>query len=365
MAIAHDYLTQRGGAERVALSLLRAFPDATLHTLLYDPDSTYPEFRSARIVTSPLDRVPAFRRDPRLALPLLAPTASRFRVDADVVVASTSGWAHGFASTGRVLAYCHNPARWIYQTDEYLGRPAHRHPVGLPLLAARPLLRAWDQRAAARVTRYLANARVVADRIETSYGVEADVVPAPHTMHPDAERHEIPELTGRHGMHLLVSRLLPYKNVRAAIEAYRGTDHLLVVVGRGPEERRLRELLPANVVMLSGLSDAELRWLYAAADLLLAPSYEDFGLTPLEAGAFGTPVVALRAGGYLDTVVEGRTGVFFDAPTSGGIRAAVQRATGRDWDHAAIRAHAGTFTEDRFVERLRAEVAALTARPRP
>ena len=364
VAVAHDYLTQRGGAERVVLSLLRAFPDATLHTLLYDADATYPEFRDARIVTSALDRVGRFRRDPRFALPLLAPVASRFRVDADVVVASTSGWAHGFAATGRVLAYCHNPARWVYQTDEYLGRPARTSPVGLPLLAARPMLRAWDRRAARRVSRYLANARVVADRIQRAYGVEAAVVPAPVSMRTDAERQPVPALADTSGLHLLVSRLLPYKNVGAAIEAYRGTEHHLVVVGRGPEEQRLRDLLPPNVVLLSGLSDAELRWLYSRSVLLVAPSYEDFGLTPLEAGTFGTPVVALRAGGYLDTVVEGRTGLFFERPTSQGIREAVVQATSRAWDRGVIAAHAATFAEDRFVDRLRTEVAALAASPR-
>jgi len=112
VAIAHDYLTQRGGAERVVLTLMKAFPEATVHTTLYDPDGTYPEFRGARMVTSPLNRIGLLRRDHRRALPLLAQASSRMRVDADVTIVSSSGWAHGFDITGRSVIYCHSPARW-------------------------------------------------------------------------------------------------------------------------------------------------------------------------------------------------------------------------------------------------------------
>ena len=124
VAIAHDYLTQRGGAERVVLALHRAFPDATIHTTLYDPDGTYPEFRDARIVTSPINRIGPLRREHRAALPLLPYAVSRLRIDADVVVASSSGWAHGVPTTGRKIVYCHAPARWLYQADAYLGDEA-------------------------------------------------------------------------------------------------------------------------------------------------------------------------------------------------------------------------------------------------
>ena len=117
VAIAHDYLTQRGGAERVVLAMLRAFPGATVHTLLYDPEGTFPEFREAHVVTSPLNRLGPLRRDHRLALPLLAPSFSRLEIAADVVVCSSSGWSHGARVEGRKVVYCHTPARWLYQPD--------------------------------------------------------------------------------------------------------------------------------------------------------------------------------------------------------------------------------------------------------
>lgn len=368
IALAHDYLTQRGGAERVALSLLRAFPDATLYTTLYEPDATYPEFRDARIVVSPLNRVAALRRDHRLALPLLPFAAAALTVDADVVVASSSGWAHGFSYSPvtPVLVYCHNPARWLYQTDTYLGDDGAFSPRRLAVSALRPFLVRWDARAARRATTYLANSRVVRDRIHATYGIEADVVPPPHGMDPSLPTAAVPGLADwDSGYHLVVSRLLPYKNVQHAAEAFRGLPERLAIVGSGPMADDLARALPENVRLLSGLADAQMRHAYAHATALVAPSFEDFGLTPLEAGAYGKPTLALRAGGYLDTVVPGLNGAFFEEPTPDAIREAVIANRAVEWDADAIKAHVETFSEARFHDEIRRRVAALLTTPRP
>ena len=357
VAIAHDYLTQRGGAERVVLTLVKAFPEAAVHTTLYDPDGTYPEFAGADVRTSPLNRVGVLRRDHRLALPLLAAASSRMRIDADVVVASSSGWAHGFDTPGRRVVYCHNPARWLYQTDEYLGGAAWRSPLGPPVLAMRPFLKRWDRRRAANVDTYLANSRVVQRRIATTYGIDAELLPPPHGMDASAPRAPVPELADwEPGYALVVSRLLPYKNVDAVIEAVRGTGRRLVVVGRGPEEARLRATLPDHVRLLGGLSDAQLRAVYADAGVLVAASHEDFGLAPLEAAAFGVPAVALRGGGFLETVLEGETGLFFDRPSPEDIAAALAISDHHGWDGDRLRDRAEEFGETRFIERIRAIV---------
>jgi glycosyltransferase involved in cell wall biosynthesis len=364
VAIAHDYLTQRGGAERVLLSLTRAFPEAPVHTLFHAPDQTYPELRSVRVVTSPLSRVGPLRRDPRKALPLLAAAAGRTVIDADVVIASSSGWAHGMRTTGRMVVYCHNPARWLYQTEEYLGGPAWRSPIGPPLLALRPALRQWDRAAARRAHLYLVNSRVVQHRVAATYGRQATLMPPPHGMDSAAAREAVPGLADwvDDGWLLVVSRLRPYKHVDAAVDAVRGTAHRLVIVGDGPEGRRLRSRLPGNVRMLTGLSDAQLRWTYAGARLLLAPSQEDFGLTPLEAAAFGVPAVALRAGGYLDTVVEGSTGLFVDAPTPGDLRAGADAALARTWSRTALQEQAAAFGQEAFARRMQ-DLAVRVADP--
>ena len=358
VAIAHDYLTQRGGAERVVLAMARAFPEARIHTTLYDPEGTYPDFTEHDIVTSPLNRIGPVRRDHRLGLPLLARAASRLHVDADVVLVSSSGWAHGFRHTGRTLVYCYSPARWLYQTETYLGGPANRSAKGLALLGLRPALRRWDARAARRNDRYLAISRVVRDRIAATYGIEADVLPAPHSMDAGAEQAPVPDLVdwAASGYHLVVSRLLPYKNVDVVVDAVRGTSHRLVVVGAGPGRDALLAHRPENVRLVSGLSDAQLRWVYAHARVLVAPSIEDYGLSPLEAAVFGRPSLTLRGGGYLDTVREGVTGLHVDAPDAGLFRAGLAQAEAHTWDPAVLRAHAEGFSEAGFATRLHTEV---------
>ena len=361
LGLVHDYLTQRGGAERVVLSLSRSFPGAPIHTTLYDPEGTYPDFRALDVRASVLNRVGTFRRDHRVALPLLPLASASVRPTEDVVIASTSGFAHGFHAKGAVIAYCHAPARWLYQPEAYLGGPPWRGGRGIALGALAPALRWWDARAARRPARYLCNSRVVRDRIRDAYGIDARVVPAPHSMDAGAPRTPVDALAdwAGSGYHLVVSRLLPYKNVDVLVEAVRGTGHRLVVVGDGPLRDSLVGGAPCNVRFVRDLDDAELRWVYANADTLLAVSLEDYGLTPLEAAAFGVPSLSLRAGGYLDTVVEGVTGLHVDAAQPALVRAGLDEMGRHHFDAGALRAHAAEFSEAGFAQRLRAEVADL------
>lgn len=365
VAIAHDYLTQRGGAERVVLTMLKAFPGATVYTTLYNPERTFPEFKNERVVASPLNRLRFFREHHRVALPFLAPVSSRFEVDADLILVSSSGWAHGFAGDAPRLVFCHNPARWLYQTRHYLGQPAYKSMIGLATVAMRGRLRRWDKAAAARADRYLANSRVVRERIRRAYGIDAALLHPPHSVDVTAWRRPVPELeewADERGFDLLVSRLLPYKNVDKAIEGYRGSAERLVIVGHGPSYDQLAASLPSNVRMISGIEDDQLRWLYAECTLLIAPSMEDYGLTPLEAAAFGKPTIALRAGGYLDTIDEGVSGAYFDLLSPTEIAATLRLAHARDWDREAILAHAEKFSEGPFIAALQREVAELWER---
>ncbi len=358
VAIAHDYLTQHGGAERVVLALHRAFPEATIHTTLYDPDGTFPEFRDARIVTSPINRIGPLRREHRAALPLLPYAVSRLRIDADVVVASSSGWAHGVPTTGRKIVYCHAPARWLYQSDAYLRDEAGRSTKARALDVLGAWLRRWDRRAAAS-RRPLPRELHGGERTHRG-GIRhrRDRGAAAVRPRPCGEMSPVGAIAGwaDDGYLLVVSRLMPYKHVDVAVEAVRGLAERLVVVGHGPMAQHLRASAPENVTLLSGLTDAELRWTYAHARALVAPGLEDFGLTPLEAATFGVPTLALRGGGYLDTIDEQVNGTFFDEPTVDAVRAAITSSHDRQWDPDAIRAHAEAFSEGRFHARIRAEV---------
>lgn len=369
IALAHDYVTQRGGAERVALSMTRAFEGSPLHTTLYDPAGSFPEFDDVDVRPMRINHWGMLRRHHRLALPFLAEAVSHHHVDADVLVASSSGWAHGIPTDGRKVVYCHAPARWLYQTERYAGGGAERRSLrGTAVKLATNVLgshlREWDQRVAKTADRYLVNSTVVKRAVEEVYGIEAEVLAPP------------PALVGRHGAMteiigvgrpfvLCVARLLPYKNVDLVIEAVASIPGLdLVVVGTGPEQRRLEALAEkvGGTRLVGRVDDAELRWLYANTEGLVAASFEDFGLSPLEAAAFGKPTAALQDGGYLDTVKHGTTGIFFDRPEVDHIAGAVDTMIASTWSEEVITDHAESFSERRFIARMREIVKEELAR---
>jgi glycosyltransferase involved in cell wall biosynthesis len=327
-----------------------AFPDAPIHTSLYDPDATFPRFATLDVRPLPLNRVGVLRHHHRLALPVLAPAFSRLSVDARVTICSSSGWAHGARVSGRKVVYCYTPARWLYQPERYLGGASRWSAVALSAMA--PALKRWDRRAAASAHRYLVISRAVRARVADLYGIEAEILHPPVDLDTDGPAEPVPGLEP--GFFLCVSRLLPYKNVEAVVAAFRQLpERRLVVVGTGPLAASIRAGAPPNVSMAGQVSDAGLRWLYRSAAGLVAASHEDFGLTPVEAAAFGKPTVALRWGGFLDTTLEGTTGVFFDQPEPESIAQGIERLAATAWDPARLRAHAGRFSGQRFATRLR------------
>jgi glycosyltransferase involved in cell wall biosynthesis len=351
VALAHDYLTTVGGAERVVLSMAHTFPDAPIYTSLYEPDLVAPELRHGLdIRPSSLNRWGPLRRNYRLALPLMAPTFDRVVVDADVVLVSSSGWAHGLRTAGRKIVYCHNPPRWVYQRRDYA-------PPGRPMwwavaLALHPYLVRWDKRAERTCHRYLANSSIVAERIRQFYGREAEILPPPTAFEPTGEQEAVQGLDA--GFFVTVGRLIGHKNVASVVEAFASVpDQRLVVVGDGPERERLATLASSNVHFTGTVDDAQLRWLYANSTALVSASREDFGLVPLEAAAFGKPSVLLRFGGFLDTMDEDRTAVFFDRPDPTEISVAIRRAVDAGWDRTEITANVERFSAPRFARRLR------------
>lgn len=354
VALAHDYLTQRGGAERVVLSMLAAFPAATVHTSMYLPERTFPDFASKDVRTLALNRFSFFREDHRRALPLLAQSFARMHVHADLVVCSSSGWAHGLQTEGIKVVYCHTPARWLYQSDHYLRTSSRFTRTALEALT--PWLQGWDKKAARSADRYLTNSSVVRDRVAAIYGIGATVVPPPQTVDTKGDQDPIADVEP--GFFLCVSRLLPYKNVDVVIKAVTALKgQRLVVVGSGPERARLQALRTPGVRLLGSVTEAQLRWLYSNCQALVTASYEDYGLTPLEAAAFGKPTAALRWGGFLDTLIPDETGVFFDRPEPPMVAEALEALELHRWDPCALRAHAERFAQPHFVERLRSIVS--------
>jgi len=361
VAIAHDYLTQRGGAEKVVLAMHRGFSHAPLYTTLYSPAETYPEFGHIDVRTSVLNRFSVFRRFHRLAFPFLAFVSQRFRVPARLTIVSSSGWAHGFLTAGSKIVYCYSPARWLYQSESYLGEGRSLKRTVLQLMRAR--LRRWDRRHARSATKYFAISTVVRERIWQAYGIEAEVLPAPHSVDVSAAQEplDLTAIGSPDVFYLCISRLLPYKNVDVVVEAFNELNLPLVVVGAGPQERELAGLAGANVLLVKNLSDAQIRWLYAHSAAIVAASFEDYGLTPIEAAAYGKPSVVLRWGGFLDTVREEETGVYFDQPKPAMVAAAVLRSRQIEWDSQKLVSHSDTFGEAAFIERLRDELTRARA----
>jgi glycosyltransferase involved in cell wall biosynthesis len=352
VALAHDYLTQRGGAERVLLSMLRAFPGAPIQTSVYEPAMTFPEFRNAEVHTSLLNAFGPLRRHHRALLPVLAGAFASMTVDSEVALCSSSGWAHGCRAEGAKIVYCYTPARWLYQTDRYLGESVSGRAAGVGLKLLRSRLLRWDREAAQSAGVYLTLSSVVRDRIRAVYDRDAEIIPAPHSLNAKGPQVALPDIEP--GFFLCVSRLLPYKNVDRIVEAFRDrAQRRLVVVGEGPDAARLLRNLPPNVRMAGRVSDSGLRWLYANCAALVAASYEDYGLTPLEAAAFGKPSVVVRWGGFLDTVIDQETGVFFDSPEPAAINRALDAGDWNELDLTAILAQASRFDEQHFVARLR------------
>ncbi len=259
------------------------------------------------------------------------------------------------------LVYCHTPARWLYQTDRYLGKRASVAGSGRLLKQSalgtfRKHLESWDRAAAASADRYLVDSAASAKAVRHLYGLEAEVLAPPPAIDAAGPLRPVPGLDP--GYWLCVSRLLPYKNLDLVIEAVRACrDARLVIVGDGPERVRLETLAGPGVTFLRGLGDDQLRWCYANCKALLTASYEDFGLTPLEVAAFGKPTAAPRLGGFLDTIVEGQTGVFFERPDAGLIAEAMSHLAGIAWVGEVIAEHAASFNEARFAARLREVVA--------
>lgn len=358
VALVHDYLTQRGGAERVVLALHRMFPQAPIYTSVYHPEGTFAELAQADVRPSFMQRLPHTGDRFRALLPLFALAFERVviaRDEVDLVISSSSGWAHGARFPGgRHICYCHNPARWLYQPDAYFAPggpvPPWTRPLLGPVLAG---LRQWDARAARRPTEYVANSHNVAGRIRQRYGRSAVVVPPP----VEVDRFRALPRRGR-DHYLVVARLLSYKRIDLAIRACNELGLPLIVVGDGPARDELAHIAGPTVRMAGRVSEAELDALYADARGLIQAGEEDFGIVPLEANAAGLPVVALARGGALETVVSQRTGILVPQPTVAAFRDALARCDAIEWNSERLREHADSFSEARFAARIRAVIDA-------
>ncbi|MBC7224951.1 MAG: glycosyltransferase [Anaerolineae bacterium] len=362
VAIVHDWLNQKGGAERVLEALKEVFPEAPVFTSIYWPEGMPASYRQWRIVTSFLDRMPGIHRHHQPYLPLYPLAFESFDLSGfDVVISNKSGFCHGVLTPPGTLhiCYCLSPTRYVWDYRRYAERERLGRLTSALLAPVLNYLRTWDRLAADRVDCFVAISREVQARIAKFYRRESTII------YPPVDTDRIQPDTGHDDYFLIVSRLVPYKRIDLAVQAFTELGLPLKIAGDGRDRRRLEAVAGPNVEFLGEVDDQAVVPLFQRCAALIFPGVEDFGIAPVEAQAAGRPVIAYAAGGALDTVVEGVTGTFFHEPTSQALKDAVASFDPDAYDPARIRAHAERFGRARFQEEIRRFVEEQYAARKP
>jgi len=350
ITLAHDWLVGKRGGELVLDRLAGLFGPTDLYTLVDNGVAISEAISACRVVTSPLQRFPgAGGRLRRHYLPLFPWAVERLRVDpCDLLISTSSAVMKSIIPPDRTphLCYCHAPARYLWTQPDAYGSRRGSAGARLRLVGLRAIRKSfcrWDRRTASRVTRFLANSRYIADEIRRCFDREA------HVVHPPVATDWFTPATTvqREDWLLVVSALEPYKRVDIAIEAANRLGIRLKVAGSGSQRAALQSIAGPTVEMLGWVQGEALRDLYRRARALLYPQIEDFGITAVEAQACGCPVVAVKAGGALDSVTD-ETGVFFAESETDALCDALRVLDRRQIDPVACRGNAERFAADVF-----------------
>jgi len=354
LALVHDHLNQLGGAERVLKSFSELYPDAPIHTLIYDKKNTQELFEQSKIIESFITKFPFARKKFRWYLPMMVPATESYELSGyNVVLSDSSGLAKGIITAPKTLhvCYCHTPTRYLWSDhNEIIDKLERRWVVGRLSQLYRSYLRIWDRLAADRVDHFIANSRFVARRIQKYYHRESVVINPP----VDTSRFQMTNDVKEY--YLIVSRLRPYKSVDIAIQAFNKLGLPLYIIGEGEDIGRLRDMAGPHVKFLGFVSDEKIAQYFAHCKAFIHPQEEDFGITPVEAMASGRPVIAYGAGGALETVVHGKTGVLFDEQSWEALADTVIHFKTSDYKPEEICAHAERFDTERFKERIHAYI---------
>ncbi|MDO8558105.1 MAG: glycosyltransferase [bacterium] len=355
IAFVHDYLLNPGGAERVLGAMAGVFPEAPIHALLYDEEKIGHLFPKERVIISFLQRFPKFFQNrPKYLAPLLPIAAESFDLrDYELVISSSSAFAKGVVTRARTthICYCHSPMRYAWDfTHEYQTDTREKRTIRFPVRLIQHYLRLWDRTAADRVHYFIANSKTVSARIKKYYRRDAAVIYPPVAV--DAYR----PTEAHDGYFLIVSRLVPYKRVDLAVQAFNKLQLPLVVAGDGVERKNLERIAGPTVQFLGPVSEEKKSELMERCRAFIFPGEDDFGITAVEAMAAGKPVLAYRKGGVCETVIEGVTGEFFDDPAPEALADGVRRLREnlQSYDHALIRKRAEEFRTERFQKEFRA-----------
>jgi glycosyltransferase involved in cell wall biosynthesis len=354
VALVHDYLNQYGGAERVLEELHSLFPSAPVYTSMYWPEKMSPTIRGLDVRTSFMQRLPLVTRNHQPFLLLYPLAFEGFDLsEFDVVISNSSAFCKGVVTPPSTLhiSYCLTPMRWVWNYHAYVDRERFGFLARMVLPAAISQLRAWDVATAQNVDRFLTISQTVRSRVRKYYRRDSTVIYPPVNCDAfDLGPSRVEDY------YLVVARLMPYKRIDLAVDAFTRLGIPLKIVGKGRHEPELRARAGRNIEFVGHVSDAELKQLYARCRGFVFPGEEDFGIAPLEANASGRPVIAFAAGGALDTVVDGHTGVLFEQQEVDCLIGAVRRAEAIGWDSDELRLHARRFDRQVFRDQMLAFV---------
>ena len=349
IALVHDYLTQKGGAERVFELLCQYFPSADIFTSLYDPKQTI-DLGKRLVQTTVLQKIPRATKYFRLLAPFYYPAFRSLDLqDYDLIISSSTSFAKAVRKKpgAKHICFCHNVTRFLWDTETYLGGYSDYQNFYPFIEKIFRVMRKLDRKYAQEPDLYIANSKVVANRIWRTYGKQSSVINYP------IFNSKFSFTNCKDDFYLVSSRLLSYKRIDVTIKAFNALGWPLVIIGEGPERKSLESQAAKNVRFLGYVSDEQRSNLMARARSVVVSALEDYGLVPIEANASGTPVIAYGAGGALETQVPGTTGLFFEEQTPESLQAALLRARKINWNYAKIRNHAiNNFSKEVFFNKI-------------
>jgi len=349
LAIVHDWLTNMGGAEQVIINFKEIYPDAPIYTTFYNPDNLDEKLRNLDVKTSFLQRKKMIT-DHKKYFPLMPLAFELFNLkEYDVVLSSSTCCAKGVkAPKGIHICYCNTPMRYAWEKrNDYLkdmGR-IKRAIISIFLF----FMRKWDKWSSKRVDYFIGNSTAVVERIKRCYGRDAAVINPPVR----CNLFNISETDGDY--YFIVSRFVPYKRFDLAVQACKELGRKLVIIGDGPERENLEKLADgsSNITFLGRQPDEVVKKYMQECKALLFPGEEDFGIVPVEAQACGRPVIAYGKGGVLDTVIDGKTGVYFKEQTVESLKEAILKFENMKFNKQEIRQHALEFDEPVFKNKIK------------
>jgi len=351
VALVHDFLLKLGGAERVLKVFADLYPDAPIHTLLYDEKACGSVFPKERVNPSFLQKFPGFlRKRQKYLFPLMPRAIETFNFSGfDLIISSSGAYSHGILTPSNSvhICYCHSPMRYIWDySHEYLNE---QKTGGIQRFFVKRFLhkvRFWDQIAADRADFYVANSKHVQKRIKKYYRLNSDVI------YPPVETGRFKASRSNSDYFLIVSALTPFKKIDLAIQLFNKTGKRLVVIGNGPQLEYFKTIAGPNVDVLGPKSDKVITEYLENCRAFIMAGEEDFGIAPVEAMACGKPVLAYGRGGVLETVVPGVTGELFYEPTLESMEDALGRLIINEpkYKSSTIRRHALQFSNENFID---------------